>query len=107
MDIIEKEIGGVNTIVLGGRLDISTCQELDQRLDALINAGRVCLVISLEGVEYVSSSGLRVLLAYLKEVKKRDGDIKLACVKPSIKEVFDIAGFSTLFSMYDLETVAV
>jgi anti-sigma B factor antagonist len=50
---------------------------------------------------------LRVLLASLKNVRKREGDIKLACMKPYIKEVFDIAGFSQLFSIYDLEDVAI
>lgn len=107
MDIIENEIGNVSTLALGGRLDIYSSKDLEQKLNALVNADKVCLVVSLEGLDYISSSGLRVLLAFLKEVKKREGDIKLACMKPSIKEVFDIAGFSPLFSIYDRESVAV
>jgi anti-sigma B factor antagonist len=107
MDIIEKEIGSVSTIALGGRLDIYSSKDLEEKLNALVNSDKVCLVVSLEGLDYISSSGLRVLLAFLKEVKKREGDIKLACMKPSIKEVFDIAGFSQLFSIHDLGSVAV
>jgi anti-sigma B factor antagonist len=47
------------------------------------------------------------LLAALKKVRKQQGDIKLACLKPYIKEVFDIAGFTQLFTIFDAEEAAV
>ncbi len=106
MDIIEKKIGGVSIVALGGRLDAYVSGEVEQRLNTLIDANEVCLVISFDRLDYISSSGLRVLLACLKKVKKHEGDIKIACMKPHIKEVFDIAGFSQLFSIYDREDVA-
>ena len=81
--------------------------EVEKKLDSLIDAAQVRLVISLEKLEYISSSGLRVSLAALKKVKKQQGDIKLACLKPYIKEVFDIAGFTELFNMSDTEEAAV
>ncbi len=107
MEIIGKKIDSVSIISLGGRLDANASGELEQKLNALVEADEVRLVVSLEKLDYISSSGLRVLLASLKSVRKREGDIKLACMKPSIKEVFDIAGFSQLFSVYDLEDVAI
>ncbi len=107
MEIIGKKIDSVSIISLGGRLDANASGELEQKLNALVEADEVRLVVSLEKLDYISSSGLRVLLAVLKSVRKREGDIKLACMKPSIKEVFDIAGFSQLFSVYDLEDVAI
>ena len=107
MDITERKVGNVNIVVLGGRLDILASKDLEEKLDPLLDADRVCLVVSLDQLDYISSSGLRVLLASLKKVRKREGDIKLACVKPSVKEIFDIAGFSPLFSIYDVEDVAV
>jgi anti-sigma B factor antagonist len=107
MEIIGKKIGSVSIVSLGGRLDAYASSELEQKLNALVEADEVCLVVSLEKLDYISSSGLRVLLASLKNVRKREGDIKLACMKPYIKEVFDAAGFSQLFSIYDLEDVAI
>ena len=107
MEIIEKKIGGVCIVALGGRLDAYVSNDFEQKLNALIDADEVYLVVSLEKLDYISSSGLRVLLASLKKVRKREGDIKLAGMKPHIKEVFDVAGFSQLFSIYDLEDVAV
>ena len=107
MEIIGKKIGSVSIVSLGGRLDANASSELEQKLNALVEADEVCLVVSLEKLDYISSSGLRVLLASLKNVRKREGDIKLACMKPHVKEVFDVAGFSQLFSIYDREDVAV
>jgi anti-sigma B factor antagonist len=46
---------------------------------------------------------LRVMLASLKRLKKVEGDLKLACLKPYVKEVFDIAGFTPLFEIHDRE----
>jgi anti-sigma B factor antagonist len=107
MEIIEKKIGSVSIVALGGRLDAYASNDFEQKLNALVDAGEACLVVSLERLDYISSSGLRILLASLKKVRKREGDIKLACMKPHVKEVFDVAGFSQLFSIYDLEDVAV
>ncbi len=107
MDISEKRIGDVNVISLSGRLDAYSANEVEKKLDSLIDAAQVRLVISLEKLEYISSSGLRVFLAALKKTKKQQGNIKLACLKPYIKEVFDIAGFTQLFNMFDTEEAAV
>ena len=107
MDISEKTIGDVNVISLSGRLDAYSANEVEKKLDSLIDAAQVRLVISLEKLEYISSSGLRVFLAALKKTKKQQGDIRLACLKPYIKEVFDIAGFTQLFNMFDTEEAAV
>jgi anti-sigma B factor antagonist len=107
MEIMERKVGGVSVVALGGRLDAYVSNDVEQKLNELVDADEVRLVVSLEGLDYISSSGLRVLLASLKKVRKREGDIKLACMRPQIKEVFDVAGFSQLFSIYDLEDVAV
>lgn len=107
MKILEQKIGNVNIISLSGRLDAYSANDLERKLDSLIDADQVQLVVNLGQLEYMSSSGLRVLLAALKKVRKQQGDIKLACLKPYIKEVFDIAGFTQLFTIFDAEEAAV
>lgn len=107
MEILEQKIGKVNIISLSGRLDAYSANDLERKLDSLIDADQVQLVVNLGQLEYISSSGLRVLLAALKKVRKQQGDIKLACLKPYIKEVFDIAGFTQLFTIFDAEEAAV
>ena len=107
MEISERKMADVNIISLCGRLDAYSANDIERKLDSLIDAGQVHLVVSLEKLEYISSSGLRVMLAALKKVRKQQGDIKLACLKSYIKEVFDIAGFTQLFNIFDTEEVAV
>ncbi len=107
MDIVEKKLDNANLICLSGRLDAYSATEVEKKLDSLIEAGQTRLVLNLEKLEYISSSGLRVFLASLKKTKKQQGDIKLACMKTFIKEVFDIAGFSQLFNIFDTEEAAV
>ena len=106
MDIIEKKMGDVGIISLSGRLDANATADVESKLDSLIDAGQVQLVVNLENLDYISSSGLRVFLAALKKVRKFQGDLKLACLQPFIKEVFDIAGFTQLFTMFDTEESA-
>ncbi|HEX7364098.1 MAG TPA: STAS domain-containing protein [Dehalococcoidia bacterium] len=107
MDIADKKLDNVNVLSLSGRLDAYSATEVEKKLDSLIESGQNRLVINLEKLEYISSSGLRVFLAALKKAKKGQGDIKLACMKPFIKEVFDIAGFSQLFNIFDNQDAAV
>ena len=107
MEISEKDVGNVKIISVGGRLDAYAANDVERKLDSLITAGHVCLVVDLSRLEYISSSGLRVLLAGIKRVKKERGDIRLACLQPSVQEVFDMAGFTQLFRMFGKEEEAV
>ena len=97
----------VVVLSFGGRLDASAANEADAKLDILTERLPVRVVVNLDKLEYISSSGLRVLLASLKKARKQQGDIKLACLQPYVKKVFDIAGFLPLFQVFDEEKDAV
>jgi anti-sigma B factor antagonist len=107
MDIPGKSIGNVDIISLSGRLDAYAANDVERKLDSLCTIAKANLVVNLKSLEYISSSGLRVLLAALKRVRKQQGDIRLACLQPYVREVFDIAGFTQLFKMFDKEEEAV
>lgn len=107
MKVEEKRGGNVAILKLNGRLDAYSSNELERNIGALIDDCRYRIVVNFDGVDYISSSGLRVMLASLKRLKKVEGDLKLACLKPYVKEVFDIAGFTQLFEIYEEERAAV
>ena len=107
MEIVEKKTEGIQVISLSGRLDAYAANDMEGRLDSLITEDQVNIVFDFAQLEYISSSGLRILLSALKKAKKKQGDIRLACLKPYVKEVFDIAGFTQLFKMFDEEKDAV
>lgn len=106
MEILGKKEGNVSIISLSGRLDAYSANDLEEKLTAMIDAAQIRMIVSLENLEYISSSGLRVLLAALKKVRKQQGDVRLSCLKPYIKEVFDIAGFTQLFNIFDTDESA-
>src|SRR5512136_1328260 len=107
LEISEKSVENVKIVSIVGRLDAYAANDAERKLDSLITAGHVCLVVEFSRLDYISSSGLRVLLAAIKRVKKEQGDIRLACLQPSVKEVFDMAGFTQLFRVFGKEEEAV
>lgn len=107
MEIVEKVMGDVVVLCFGGRLDASAANEADAKLNILTEKLPVRVVINLDRLEYISSSGLRVLLASLKKARRQQGDIKLACLQQYVKEILDMAGFLSLFQVFDGEKDAV
>ena len=91
MTITKNQDGGKLTVALEGRLDTSTSPQLEAELRSAVN-GVTELVIDLQNLDYISSAGLRVLLAAQK-VMNRQGGMKVTNVKPEIMEIFEVTGF--------------
>ena len=100
MDISEESKGSV--IVLGpkGRVDSNTAKEFEEKLLGLLNGGAKSLVIDLEGLGYISSAGLRVLLMAAKRAKALNTKLALCAMPKPIKDVFDMSGFSPIFAIH-------
>jgi anti-sigma B factor antagonist len=107
MEITENKSGSVDILRLIGRLDASAANDLEKKINILTEGIAVHLIVSMERLDYISSSGLRVLLAGLKKARKQQGDIRLTNLQPYVKEVFDIAGFTQLFKIFEKESDAV
>ena len=107
MEISESKQHDVVIVRVKGRLDASNAGVLEDKLLALIGAGTQRLVVDCEPLEYISSAGLRVLLVAAKRLRGADGEIGLAALREPIKEVFDIAGFSSIFRVHDSVDAAV
>jgi anti-sigma B factor antagonist len=107
MQIGEKKTGEVDILSLAGRLDAYTTADIEKKFCSATEKTRVCLVVAMENLEYINSSGLRVLLSALKRARKQQGDIRLAGLQPYVQEVFNIAGFSQLFKTFEKEDDAI
>ena len=97
----------VEIIFLNGRLDAYNSNLVENKYNELIDSGKVEMVAELSGVEYIISSGLRVMLSSLKKLNQLDGTLKLSSLQPYVLEVFEIAGFTQLFEIYDSAEEAV
>lgn len=94
---IEKTVAENSEIKLTGRLDTTTAPELDAVLDEVLPTAKN-LVFDLEGLEYISSAGLRLVLKAQKAMNKQ-GSMKLIHVPSEVMEVFDITGFADFLTV--------
>jgi anti-anti-sigma factor len=101
MNIISKEIGKYMHIKIVGRIDTSNYEVFSDELQVFIDEGRKFLILDLEGLEYISSSGLRIFLKVLKSLRAVEGDVVLCCLNNKIKSVFEISGFLSFFNLAD------
>lgn len=96
MNIIKTVDGSAMNIVLEGRLDTSTAPQLEKELRTLGDTTE--LTLDFAALEYLSSAGLRVLLAAQK-VMNRQGKMVLRHVNETIMEVFEVTGFIDILTI--------
>jgi anti-sigma B factor antagonist len=101
MDITEQREGNVVTIGLAGRLDGTTAKAVEERILQLIDSGATRLVVDLGQLDYISSVGLRVFMMAAKRLKVVGGRMVVCALQPAVKEVFEIAGFSAIFGIFE------
>lgn len=100
MDISENSRDGALVISAAGRIDSTTAGELEAVLPGRVR-DHDAVVLDLSGVPYVSSAGLRVLLIGAKAAKAAGHRLIITGVAPAVREVFDISGFSKIFTIED------
>ncbi len=103
MDVTVKEVNEVNVMSFEGNLDTNTAPQAQAQIDQLIDGGSSKILINFDNLNYISSAGLRVLLATAKKLKATDGDLKICSLNQTVQEVFDISGFSSILSVVATE----
>lgn len=99
-------MGGVTRLALSGRLDPTTVGVLDTWIGRVLAMGAKKVLLDLEELDYISSAGLRVLLQAAKKISVGGGRFMLCEPQRSVKQVLDIAGFSSMMSVYATEAEA-
>ncbi len=95
---IQKTVSGTTlAVALEGRLDTTTSPKLEEDLRSSIE-GVASLEFDLEKLEYISSAGLRVLLA-MQKIMNKQGRMLLRNVNESVMEVFEVTGFADILSI--------
>ncbi len=93
-------------IEVHGEIDVYTSPKVKEIITELIDKGNYNLIINLEGVRYIDSTGLGVLIGALKKVREKDGCINLVCNNPQIKKIFNITGLVKIFGIFKTEEEA-
>ena len=97
MEMIKQKKESIYSIALVGRLDTSTAPQLESEINANLE-GVTEFELDFAKLDYISSAGLRVLLAAQKIMNKQ-GSMRVCNVNPEIMEVFDITGFSDILTI--------
>ena len=84
-----------------GRMDAVTTPEFEQKLGGWIDEGEIRFIVDFAGLGYISSAGLRGILTSVKRLKAEGGQIGLTSLHGTVKEVFEISGFSTIIPIYE------
>lgn len=97
----------IQILDLKGELDAHTASELEAALQKCQDDAHNLIVVNGENLQYISSAGLGVFMAYIEEVREQGGDIKIAALQPKVYNVFDLLGFPMLFDIVNSEEEAV
>ena len=103
MDLMLNEyaVGDSTVIEVSGEIDVYTAPRLREKIIALVDAGHYRLIVDMERVEFLDSTGLGVLVGGLKRVRAHDGGIDLVCTQGRILRIFRITGLSKVFDIYN------
>jgi anti-sigma B factor antagonist len=106
MDITLKEVNEVAVMLFAGNLDTNTAPQAQEHISAVIDNGSSKVLINFADLNYISSAGLRVLLATAKKLKSSNGDLRICGLNETVQEVFDISGFSSILTVVSTEDEA-
>ena len=101
MTITPSVAGGALLLRVAGRLDSLTSPDFAAKCQELTGANQQQVVLNVEGLEYVSSAGLRAILVLGKAVQNGGGVLALCGLKATVKTVMELAGFRNLFPIYE------
>ena len=106
MEIAERTEGAAVVVSLNGRLDGVTGPDLEASIAAIVERGDVRVVLDCEGMEYVSSAGLRVLLIGARKCQQGGGKLALASLKPECRSVLEMSGFLSIIDCHESSEAA-
>jgi anti-sigma B factor antagonist len=92
---------GIEVVDVEGEIDVYTAPRLRELLIELVNNGHYQLVVNMEKVEFLDSTGLGVLVGGLKRVRAHDGSLDLVCTQERILKIFRITGLTKVFGIHD------
>lgn len=99
MEIITTWEGDIMVLKLKGRLDTNASVDFEQQVDEALKYIKNNVMLDFSELEYICSSGLRVIIQLAKKLKSLKGKLVLCCMEDYIKEVFEISGFDTFLKI--------
>ena len=106
MEISTRAQGDITIVAIKGNLDSVTSPQAQQALDGVVAGGGKKIAIDFTALDYISSAGLRVMLGTAKQMGAKGGALRTFGLNQTVKEVFDISGFSKILAVFANEADA-
>lgn len=103
MEITTATRESATVLTITGRVDTATAPTLEQAINREIEQGHKQILLNFSGVTYISSGGLRVLLATAKKLRTPGDKYGLCCLSAEVLKVLKLAGFTSIFAIYPTE----
>ncbi len=103
MEITKTNRDGAIILSVAGRIDTATAPALEQAINKEIENGNRKILLNFSTVTYISSGGLRVLLATAKKLKNPGDKYALCSLAAEVNKILKLAGFTSIFSIYPSE----
>jgi anti-sigma B factor antagonist len=100
LDIKTDKTQSVCTMTLVGEVDVYTAPRVKEELVAAIEGGCHNVIIDMQGVGFIDSSGLGVLVSALRRARERDGAVRIVCTRDNILKIFRITGLDKVFPIF-------
>jgi anti-sigma B factor antagonist len=100
LDVTLENVGGLSLVRLAGEVDVYSAPKLREAIKSLVDEGKYNIVVDLERVAFLDSTGLGVLVGGLKRVKHHDGELGIVCNQEKILRIFRITGLTKVFPIY-------
>lgn len=101
LTLATREVDERTIVAVGGEIDVYSAPKLRDMITELVGAGVYDIVIDMEGVEFLDSTGLGVLVGGLKKVRAHDGSLQLVCNQDRLLKIFRITGLAKVFVIHD------
>ena len=95
-----RTVGDRTVVEVGGEIDVYTAPKLREALIELVQGGTYVIVVDMEQVEFLDSTGLGVLVGGLKRVRSHDGSMTLVCTQERLLKIFRITGLTRVFEIH-------
>src|ERR1700710_3114873 len=95
-----RQSDDVTIIEVGGEIDVYTAPKLRDKITELVGNGDYHLVIDMEKVDFLDSTGLGVLVGGLKKVRAHDGSMRLICNQERLLKIFRVTGLAKVFAIH-------
>lgn len=99
LEIPETDVQGWTLVAASGEIDVATAPALRDRLNELVDAGSHRIVVDLEDVDFIDSTGLGVLVGGLRRARSEEGELRLVCTNARLLKVFEATGLHQVFTI--------